>query len=100
MGRIVAGGNPGHHIVPVGRHKGLDQQIFCFRLTRQPEQHVVRFHGLLCLIKHLDRNGPQIFPVIEDLDVGHVVGQVLEGLNLKQIFRVADVDKQRLRHFG
>ena len=99
IGRVVAGGEPGDHVIAPGRRVGLDEQKLRFGLARKWEDDVVRLHPLrLPFQVDLFGDGPQIFLVVEDLYVIHVVGQILARLDLEEILGIADVGLQVLGH--
>ena len=93
MRHVGAGREPRGHVVPLGRREGDQQdELFLRRLLGvtalgQLHDRVVRLHVLVLLL----RNAPEVFLVVEDLRVLHVVRGVDVGLDREQILRVAQV---------
>ena len=95
---IAAGGDPGNHVVaPVGR-EGLDEHELRLLVPGEGEGDVVGLHQLPVAGEDLLRQGPEILLVVKDLHVVHVVGQILDRLDLEHVLRVADVLLEGGRH--
>ena len=62
------------------------------------ERHAWIFNRLLAGVKHFQGDLPQILLVIKHLHVGHVILQVLPGLDREQILGITQVGYQLVRH--
>ena len=65
---------------------------------RQLHDGVVGRHRRSGATRRALRHAPQVFLVVEDARVCHVEQRILGGLNGKELFRIADVRAQVLRH--
>jgi hypothetical protein len=86
---VAAPGNPADQVVAVGRREGQNLHKLDAALAGQLHQHEVRLHGLrrlLAALAHADFAGhrPQVFAVVEDLGIGHVIKAVDLCLQLEQ----------------
>ena len=100
---VAAAGDPADQVVPVGRGEGQNLDKLRARLARQLHQHKVRLHGLSDLFAAFAHagfggHGPQVFAVVKDLRVGHVIKAVHLGLQLEQKLGIAHMLAQIGRH--
>ena len=95
--RVAAGREPSDHVLPLrGRHRQHQEQLGP-RLAGQAHDDVVGDHRR-GLAAGLARKLPEILAIVENLGAVHVVGAVHLRLDQEQVFRIADVLLQFLRH--
>ena len=103
VGRIAARRQPGDHVLALARHHRQHEDELGPRLAGQPHDHVVGRHrraGGIAAIEagRCARELPEILAIIEHLRRVHMVGAVELRLDQEEIFGVADMLLQVLRH--
>ena len=88
---VAARGQPCDHVIASLRHHRQHQDVLGFFFARQAHDHVIGLHlrGLIGVI--LLGEIPQVFSIVKDRRVLHVVGAIRIGLDQEEILGIADM---------
>jgi hypothetical protein len=100
---IVAVGEarePSRHLVLARDRQGQHEQKFRPLGTGKLSRHVIGQHRDLAASIKFVRDFPAILAIVEGSRVGHMVSAVHLGLHREDIFRIADMPAQIVRHLA